>query len=271
VKDAGKGRVFYTSFGHDRAAFLDRERLYHMFAGLQYVLGDLDEDVAAQHGPDIAEMRTDWAGGPWCETLDKRVEEAQGKEFDFAFFGDSITMGWMYPADHKWCGGKEVWERHFGALKTLRLGVSGDRTEHLLWRIAKQGQADGWKAKTIFVMIGINNHGQRHVGWTRSDTPAEAASGTKAIVDELKAKHPESRIVLLGALPWAADDGFKWVRDYNAILATFAGGNVVFRDIGSRFMDAPDRQKKELFNDGLHPNAAGYEIYATALDEILAE
>lgn len=41
VKDYGKGRIFYTSFGHDRGAFLDRERLYHMFAGLQYVLGDL--------------------------------------------------------------------------------------------------------------------------------------------------------------------------------------------------------------------------------------
>ena len=41
VKDYGKGRVFYTTFGHDRGAFLDRERLYHMFAGLQYVLKDL--------------------------------------------------------------------------------------------------------------------------------------------------------------------------------------------------------------------------------------
>lgn len=41
VKDYGKGRVFYTTFGHDRGAFLDRERLYHMLSGLQYVLGDI--------------------------------------------------------------------------------------------------------------------------------------------------------------------------------------------------------------------------------------
>lgn len=271
TKDAGKGRVFYTSFGHDRGAFLDRERLYHMFAGLQYVLGDLDDDSAERHGPARAEMRTDWAGGPWSEKLDARVKEAQGKELDFVFFGDSITMGWIYPAAHKWNGGKEVWERHFGRLKTMNLGMSGDRTEHLLWRIAEQGQADGWTAKTIFLMVGINNHGQVRPGWTRSDTPAEAASGAKAIVDVLRSKHPESRIVVLGALPWAAKDGFKWVRDYNAILASQAGGNAVFRDIGPRFMETPDRQKKELFNDGLHPNAAGYEVYATALDEILAE
>ena len=41
TRTVGKGRIFYTSFGHDRQAFLDRERLYHMFAGLQYVLKDI--------------------------------------------------------------------------------------------------------------------------------------------------------------------------------------------------------------------------------------
>ena len=38
----GAGRVFYTSFGHDKRAFIDKPRLLHMLAGLQYCLGDLD-------------------------------------------------------------------------------------------------------------------------------------------------------------------------------------------------------------------------------------
>lgn len=42
IKPYGKGRVFYTSFGHDRRAFLDPARLLHMMAGLQYVIGDID-------------------------------------------------------------------------------------------------------------------------------------------------------------------------------------------------------------------------------------
>lgn len=42
VRRYGQGRVFYTSFGHDRRAFLDKARLLHMLAGLQYCLGDLD-------------------------------------------------------------------------------------------------------------------------------------------------------------------------------------------------------------------------------------
>ena len=41
VKAYGAGRVFYTSFGHDRGAFLDEARLGHVLAGLQYCLGDL--------------------------------------------------------------------------------------------------------------------------------------------------------------------------------------------------------------------------------------
>jgi len=40
TKSYGKGRVFYTSFGHDRRAFLD-ERFGHMLCGLQWAIGDL--------------------------------------------------------------------------------------------------------------------------------------------------------------------------------------------------------------------------------------
>ena len=48
VKTSGKGRIFYTSFGHGKSAFLDRECLYHMFAGLQYVLCDIDDGAEAK-------------------------------------------------------------------------------------------------------------------------------------------------------------------------------------------------------------------------------
>ena len=41
TREYGKGRVFYTSFGHDSRAFLDPVRLRHIIAGLQYCLGDL--------------------------------------------------------------------------------------------------------------------------------------------------------------------------------------------------------------------------------------
>lgn len=41
IRTYGAGRVFYTSFGHDKRAFLDPARFGHVVAGLQYCLGDL--------------------------------------------------------------------------------------------------------------------------------------------------------------------------------------------------------------------------------------
>lgn len=37
----GQGRVFYTTFGHDKKAFLDPERLHHILDAVQYALGDV--------------------------------------------------------------------------------------------------------------------------------------------------------------------------------------------------------------------------------------
>ena len=52
IKPHGKGRVFYTAFGHSDYAFWDPKLLEHMLAGIQYAVGDLTADdtpsVAAQ-------------------------------------------------------------------------------------------------------------------------------------------------------------------------------------------------------------------------------
>jgi type 1 glutamine amidotransferase len=44
IRPYGEGRVFYTSFGHDKRAYLDKARLWHIMDCLQYTLGDLKAD-----------------------------------------------------------------------------------------------------------------------------------------------------------------------------------------------------------------------------------
>jgi len=44
IRSYGEGRVFYTSFAHDKRTFLDPARLGHILDGLQYTLGDLIAD-----------------------------------------------------------------------------------------------------------------------------------------------------------------------------------------------------------------------------------
>jgi len=45
VKSYGKGRVFYSSLGHNPHIFWNRPVLEHFLAGIQFALGDLDADT----------------------------------------------------------------------------------------------------------------------------------------------------------------------------------------------------------------------------------
>ncbi len=47
IRPYGAGRVFYTSFAHDKRAFLSKATLWHILDGLQYTLGDLKADDAS--------------------------------------------------------------------------------------------------------------------------------------------------------------------------------------------------------------------------------
>lgn len=62
TKRYGKGRVFYTSFGHDHRAFLD-ERLAHMVLGLQWTMGDL-EIPARKPRPELKDRLWMWGHEP---------------------------------------------------------------------------------------------------------------------------------------------------------------------------------------------------------------
>ena len=78
----------------------------------------------------------------------QRARENPG-DYDIEFIGDSITQGWEG-------AGNNVWQEFYGQRKCINMGVSGDRTQNVLWRF-EQGQLDGIKAKVAVVMIGTNN------------------------------------------------------------------------------------------------------------------
>src|SRR5580698_5989309 len=64
----------------------------------------------------------------------QRAKDAPG-DYDLEFIGDSITQGWEG-------AGKSVWTDLGAKYKIINFGVSGDRTEHVLWRF-EQGQLEG--------------------------------------------------------------------------------------------------------------------------------
>ena len=117
-------------------------------------------------------------------------ERAQKGDVDLLFLGDSITQNWG-------SNGKEVWQKYYGNRKAMNAGVSGDRTEHVLWRM-DHGNIDGIHPKLTVIMIGTNNVGS---STSKGNTAEEIAAGVKAIVGEVREKLPETKILLLAVFP----------------------------------------------------------------------
>ena len=177
---------------------------------------------------------------------------------ELVFVGDSITDGWRG-------GGKTVWQKTWSKNHPLNLGISGDRTEHVLWRM-KNGELDGYKAKLFVMMIGTNNGG---------DSAADVAEGITAIIKEIQAKQPQARLLLLGIFPRSEkpDATRKKNEDVNAIIAKLddGGKKIKYLDIGDKFLTADKTLPKDIMPDFLHPNLKGYEIWAKETDPVIQQ
>jgi len=179
------------------------------------------------------------------------------------FLGDSITAGWGG-------AGKDVWAKAFSAYTPANFGIGGDRTQHVLWRI-QNGELDGGiKPKACVLMIGTNN--------SATDTAEGIAKGVTLIVETIRSKQPQAKILLLAVFPRGSkpdgqlnpqNDKLKQV---NAIIAKLDDGqNIFYLDIGSKFPLIDGKLDKAAMPDFLHLSPAGYQIWADAISPKLAE
>ncbi len=190
----------------------------------------------------------------------RQIKAGHG-DFNFVLIGDSITDGWPR-------GGKDSYAR-FAPWKPLDLGVSGETTEEVLWRLLN-GELDGIHPKVVMLMIGTNNLG--HYG---DEKPEWVAAGIKKILETIRAKQPKAKILLLAIFPRAAgpqDAIRRKVDEVNRLLPAMADGQTIFfLDIGPKFLDAQGNLPKEVMPDLLHPNAKGYQIWIDAVGPKLEE
>ena len=187
------------------------------------------------------------------------------------FMGDSITEGWT-KAPH-------IWEHYFGKYQPANFGIGGDQTQHVIWRI-ENGELDGITPKVMVLMIGTNN--------SASHTGDQIADAVKRIIVLTRAKIPGIKVLLLAILPRdarrnndglitqaAIDDAAKRVAANdraNALLAKMDDGvNVRFLNTNAIFLGRDGRIPWTIMPDQLHPTAAGYQLWAEALEKPLAE
>jgi beta-glucosidase len=190
---------------------------------------------------------------------DKRKLVAAGTPPEIVFIGDSITQGWE-------TAGSDVWQRHYAGYHALALGFGGDRTENVLWRL-QHGEIDGIAPKVAVLMIGTNNTGQR------GENPETTAAGVRRVLDEIHARLPATRILLLAVFPRGEkpDDFLRGLNDrVNRIIANYADGRSVhFLDIGAALLNPDGTLSRDVMPDLLHPNAQGYAIWQRAMDPVL--
>ncbi|MDE0595158.1 MAG: sulfatase-like hydrolase/transferase [Roseibacillus sp.] len=201
-------------------------------------------------------------GGNWQKRHAAMNKKAHANKHDLLFIGDSITQAWEG-------GGKKVWETSYGKRKALNLGISGDRTEHVIWRLNHGNLRNQRAAKAAVIMIGTNN-----TGHSKQD-PSETADGIARILSILRARCPQTKILLLGVFPrdpYPTDEKRKINVAINEIISKFDDGERVhFLDISEKFLDQNGHLTKDIMPDFLHLTPKGYGIWADAIEPKLKE
>lgn len=212
---------------------------------------------AIQDSPQFAKM--------WQQrnaAINERIAEGN---VDLLFVGDSITHFWqdsmIWPREN----GRAIWEEYYAPRHAVNTGIAADRTQHVLWRL-ENGNVDGISPKLAVVMIGTNN--------SFSNTAEEIADGIVAVVETLRRKLPETKVLLLAIFPRGEKP--SEMRDKLAKASSLAsrvadGDWVHYLDIGPKFLEADGTLSKEVMPDYLHPDETGYRIWAESIEPKVRE
>jgi beta-glucosidase len=183
-----------------------------------------------------------------------RVTAGDMSRVQIAFLGDSLTQGW-FPL---------IYDQFYGHRHAVNLGVIGDFTQGLLWRIQQGGQ---WpvslRPRLAVLLIGTNNalHAAR---------PEDTALGIAEIIRFIRQRSPATRILLVGLLPRgpdATDPARLANQRVNAMIARCADNqNVFFTDPGSMLVDGRGGLSDQIAFDRLHLTMVGYAMLAAGLE-----
>ena len=174
---------------------------------------------------------------------------------DVVFIGDSITHNWE-------TDGQGVWQATYAKYHALDLGFGGDHTENVLWRL-QHGELDGIHPKVVVMMIGTNNTGDR------MEDPVTTAAGVHRLLDEVRARQPGAKILLLAVFPRdeKPESPLRRLNDrLNTMLPGVADGrHIFFLNIDAALMNADGTLSRDVMPDLLHPDDKGYAIWAAQM------
>jgi len=211
-----------------------------------------------------------FGGTSWLDIHTKLVAnvEANKGPIDILLIGDSITQQWGSVLDHKPMNA--AWQKHFGQYKSVNLGIGGEKSQGLLWRLDHGGVA-GLEPKLVIVLIGNNNM------FFAPETGVEAAAkGIQMCVANVREKFPNAGVIAVKIFPAHAPGNafYENIKKTNAALDALkldSDPKVQVLDLTNDFLNVDGTLKPGLFTpDNIHlTQDGGYELYASKLKPII--
>lgn len=185
---------------------------------------------------------------------------------DIIMVGDSITSQWGGGQMGAWTA---TWTSNFGSYKAINMGIGGDRTSSVLWRLDHTPFELLTKPpKVIVLQIGNNNQYLKSQGVPTSSS----VQGVVTCLKNLRSKFPNTPIIWLNLFPVTGLISSTYLKELHDACA--AAGitdpastnyvpNVYPLDLWNQYVSADGITANPVyFYDGVHPNATGYQLWA---------
>jgi lysophospholipase L1-like esterase len=213
------------------------------------------DDIKAQLSRAETRLR-DWPALSRYRDDNAKVEPRGKDEKRVVFMGDSITDSWDSPGN----GG------FFPGQPYINRGISGQTTPQMLIRFRRD--VIDLNPRVVVILAGTND-----IAGNTGPTSLEAIEDNLVSMVEL-ARVKGMRVVLSSLLPvsdYEVRDGTpiiqttrrppEKIKALNEWMRQYAAQNhLTYLDYYSAMVDEKGFLKDELSNDGLHPNAKGYEV-----------
>ncbi len=228
----------------------------------QHGSGYLNTAALPAPGAECRGESAGWGKGKdWYTEFDEINKIGIERPIDFVLLGTSITQGWGGDGRAVWSPVPELWDSLFKPLNAGNFGISGDRTQNILWRI-QNGNFNTIKPKVIALEVGVNNFA--------SNSDREISGAIGSIVRTLIKKIPSVKIILFGPLPAGSDskdpNRIKYKEVHQDIDGLKNGKNIFYLSLDKQFIN-PDGSLVEglMAPDAVHLTAAGYRVWADAM------